>query len=121
MIEPTKDDLLIPVLNKLVETVERVEKFIDSRFKLLQSQMSMMEQQLNVTTIWASRSYNSNLDPEARATAMEEAKKSAEELAKQMQEEEEALLKERAARGIGDGGDAVTEADIEWFKDDSDR
>ena len=122
MIEnPTQEDLLVPILNKLTEGLERLEEFQKKQFGLIQQQMSMMEQQLNVTTIWASRSYTSNLDPEARATALEDAKKSAEEKAKELAAQEESLLAERAARGIGNNGDAVTDEDIAWFRDDSDR
>jgi hypothetical protein len=117
----TKDDLLLPILQKLVETQERIEQHQKAQFALIQEQLRMMEQQLNTTTIWASRAYNSSLDPKAREAAMEESKKLAEEHAKQVAEEEEALLKSRANAGVPDGGNAVTEEDERWWRDDSDR
>lgn len=113
--------LLLPILTKMLETVERMETYQKGQFALLQSQMSTMERQLDTTTIWAARSYTQSLDPEAKNAAIQDAKKQAEELAAQIKAEEDALLMERAKLGIGNGGDAVTEADIRWWRDDDGR
>lgn len=116
-----KEDLLLPILQKLVETVEEIQKHQKSQFALVQQQLSMIEPQLNTMTIWASRAYTANLDPVARNVAMEEAKKLAEEQQKQMEEEEQAILKARADRGVPDGGNAITPEDIAEWRDDRER
>ena len=120
MIE-TPTDLLLPILSKLTEAVERIEATQKAQFALIQQQLGMIEPQLNTMTIWASRSYTANLDPAARSAVLEEAKKVAEELAAQEQAKEDALLAERANRGIGKGGDAVTSDDEAWWRDDRER
>lgn len=120
MTEPSKDDLILPILEKLVEIVERTEKFVKDHNALVQQQLAVIEAQLNTTTLWASRSFNSTLDPAARAAVLQDAKAAADEIAKKFQEEEELMLLARQARGIGNGGDAVTPQDIEWYRNGSD-
>lgn len=119
--EPTKQDLLLPILTELVETVKKIESHQKGQFALLQQQMTTVEAQLNTTTIWASRAYTANLDPAARQAALDESKEQAQKLADEIKAEEDALLMERATRGVGNGGDAVTEADIAWWRDDDGR
>lgn len=103
---------LTKLLLELDSRLKRIEEKLQG-FDLIQCQMSTIEHQLDAITALTAKSFNATLDPVAKA----EERRRAEELAKKIADEHEkfmaGLLKDRAAAGIGNDGDAVTEADLE--------
>jgi hypothetical protein len=107
-IDPIEQDSL---LLRLHDDLLLVQKRLGG-LELIQTQLSVLERQINTLTILASRTFDAGLPSEAKAAERERAKELAADMAKKWEEQMNSTLKERAARGIPNDGDAVTEQDL---------
>lgn len=109
---PTIDPLMLQIVSGIERDLTDIKKRLSS-LDLLQTQLSVIERQLDSVTVLVSRSFTATLDPAAK----EEARKQAEDMANKFEEEEQgkmqSILNQRAAAGIPNDGDAVTDADLE--------
>mgnify|MGYP001593040920 CR=1 FL=1 len=87
---------------------------IDRRLTIIEQHLRTLASQLDSIHVLVSRSYTGQLKPEAVIASVELAKKDGEALEAELNAE----LEERAARGIGNDGDAVTEEDIRNWESD---
>jgi hypothetical protein len=89
------------------------------RFELLQQQLGIIERQLDGITILVNRAFTASLSPEAKDAERKRAIELAGKLAAEAEEKIQDELRSRAARGIPDDGDAVTEEDIRAAENES--
>lgn len=103
-----------------MQVLSQVEKRLDeiagqlNSLPLIEQHLTILGHQLDGLSALATRSFGATISPEAKAAAVKEA----ERMAKETEEEEAAELKEREGRGIGDGGNAVTDADLKQWEEE---
>lgn len=81
----------------IFQIAERTQKIQDSleALVMLQTQLKVIERQLDAIVVLASRTFSATLDPKAKELAEKEGKAMSEALAKEMEEKMESILSAR--------------------------